>query len=202
MAASTCRRSESVRATKGETIPAPRSKPSSATYMANRSAAIVYHSSNMGELRADASRRHEWGRAMGDLAPNQEEEQDPQGQVEATEPHQREEHGARVDSGTRALRGPKQSVDEPGLSAELGGHPSGGVGDVGEWKREQEDPQHRPAVLETTPPAEQQSCEGDGREDRAESGHDVEGVVQELDVVGPDVLRERVEAWHIGVESP
>ena len=31
MAANTCRRSESVRATKGERIPAPKSKPSSAT---------------------------------------------------------------------------------------------------------------------------------------------------------------------------
>src|SRR5216684_4582575 len=76
MAASTCRRSESVRATKGERIPAPRSKPSSATYMANISAAIANHSSNMGALHAGPCDRPERPRTVGDLPSDQEEEQD------------------------------------------------------------------------------------------------------------------------------
>ena len=37
-------------------------------------------------------------------------------------------------------------------------------------------------------------------EDRAEPGHHVEGVVEQLDVVGPRVLGKRVEAAHVAVK--
>src|SRR5436190_6427705 len=120
--------------------------------MANRSAAIAYHTSNMRDLRAAACDRRERARAVGNLPPNQEEEKHAEHEIEAAESHERKEHGAGVNAGARPLRGPEETVDEPGLAAQLGGHPSGGVRDVWERKREQQDPQHGPIALETSPP--------------------------------------------------
>src|SRR5262245_44629729 len=117
MAASTCRRSESVRATRGESTPAPRSKPSSTTYRASISAAIPYHSSSMGGLRAGWLGRRQRPRAVGDLPPDQEEEENAEHQVESAESDEREQHGPGVDGGTASLGGPEQAVHEPGLTA-------------------------------------------------------------------------------------
>src|SRR6266852_5264149 len=189
MAASTCRRSESVRATKGERIPAPRSKPWSATYMANISAAIANHSSNMGALHAGPCDRPERPRTVGDLPSDQEEEQDAERQVEPAEAHEGEEDGPGMNGGARPLGGPEETVDQPGLAAQLGGHPADGVRDVRERKGEHDDPQHGSIGLEPASPGEQDGEESDRGEDGAEARHDVEGVVEELDVVGPDVRR-------------
>src|SRR5262245_12265003 len=105
--------------------------------MANISAAIAYHSSTMdGGLPAgvlDGSRRP---RAVSDLARDQEEEENAQRQVEPAKPDQREEHGPRVHGGTAARAGPEEPVHEPGLTAELGGDPPGGVRDVRQRKRD------------------------------------------------------------------
>src|SRR5262245_16584232 len=148
MAASTCRRSASVRATMGERIPAPRSKPSSATYMASISAAIAYHSSNMRGLRTGAAGGREGSGAVSDLTRDQEEEENAKYQIEPAEPDEGEEHGSRVHGGTTALVGPKQAVHEPGLTAELGGHPPDRVRNVGQGERQHEDPQHRTTPVE------------------------------------------------------
>src|SRR5258705_9634269 len=150
MAASTCRRSESVRATRGERIPAPRSKPSRKTYMASISAAIAYHSSNMGGLRA-GSFDGERPRAVSNLPADEEEEEDEKDQIEPAESHQGEQHGPGVDGGTAPRGGPEKTVDEPGLTAELGGHPPDGVRDVRQGKGEHENPQQRPSSLEPAP---------------------------------------------------
>src|SRR5215467_10453560 len=157
MAASTWRRSVSPRATKGETMPAPRSKPSSATYSANIIAAMAYQVSNMHGLPTAAPGRRQWRRAVGDLAPDQGEY-----------------HGPGVDSGARAMRGAEEAEDEPWLTADLGGHPPHSVGDVGQREGEHEDPQHGAAPLEPPDPPEQDGDERDRDEDGAQARHDVE----------------------------
>src|SRR5262252_967401 len=174
MAASTWRRSVSPRATKGETMPAPRSKPSSATYSANIIAAMAYQVSNMHGLPTAAPGRRQWRRAVGDLAPDQEQEQDTEEEVETGEADQGEDHGPGVDSGARAMRGAEEAEDEPWLTAELGGHPPHGVGDVGQGEGEHEDPQHGAAPLEPPDPPEQDGDERDRDEDGAQARHDVE----------------------------
>ena len=85
----------------------------------------------MHGLPAAASGRRQRRRAVRDLAPDQEEEQDTEGEVEAAEADEGEQHGPRRHGGARAVRGTEDAEDEPRLAAELGGHPPHGVGDVG-----------------------------------------------------------------------
>src|SRR5262245_35122252 len=202
MAPSTCRRSASVRATMGDRTPTPRSKPSSATYIASISAAIANHSSTMCGLCTSVAAGRERPGAVSDLTRDQEEEENAEHQIEPAEPDEGEEHGSRVNGGTAALAGPVEAVHEPGLTAELGGHPADGVCDIRERKREHEDPQHRPTPVEPVTPEERHGDESNYRENGAEAHHDVEGVIQELDVVGPDVWWERVEAANVGMDRP
>src|SRR5262245_53802922 len=149
--------------------------------MASRRAAIAYHSSNMESLRP-APGGWRGGRAVSDLPANEEEEEHAEREIEAAEPHQGEQDRASMHGGAGPLGRPEETVNQPGLTAQLGGQPPGGVRDVGEREREHQDPQHGPIAFETPLSVEQDSDEGDGELDRAEPGHDVEGVVQELDV--------------------
>src|SRR5262245_42335023 len=117
--------------------------------MANSNAAIAYHSSNMRNLSAVAHGRFYRSRAARDLTLDEEEEQHAEREVEAAEPHKREEHRAGVDAGARPLCGSEEAIDEPGLAAQLRGHPSRGVPDVREREREQQNPQHGPIALQS-----------------------------------------------------
>src|SRR5262249_27967982 len=148
---------------------------------------MAYHSSNMGGLLADPRGRGERTRTVGDLASDQVEEEDTQRQVEPAETHEGEEHGAGVDRGTGPLGGPEQTVDEPRLTTQLGGHPADGVRNVRERERDHENPQHGPVALEPAQPREQSRDESNRSEDGPDPGHDVEGVVEQLDIVGPDI---------------
>src|SRR4030095_9901352 len=109
---------------------------------------MTYQVSSMHGLPLAAPGRRQRRRAVSDLAPDQEQEQDAEGEIEAAETDQGEEHGPGVHGGARALRSAEEAEDEPGLTAELGGHPPHGVGDVGKREREHEDPQHGEAPLE------------------------------------------------------
>src|SRR5215813_2935343 len=122
--------------------------------MANMSAAIAYQSSIMDGLRAGWLEGPQRARAVSDLPHDQEEKENAEPEVEPAEPDQREEHGSRVHGGTAAGAGPEEAVHEPGLSAQLGGDPSCGVGDVRQRKRDHEDPQHEPMALEPSLPGE------------------------------------------------
>src|SRR5215471_2371543 len=117
---------------------------------------MAYHSSNMsGSLFRDPRGRGQWTRAVGDLASDQVEEEDAQRQVEPAEAHKGEEHGAGVDRGTGPLGGPEQTVDEPRLTTQLGGHPADSIRDVRERESDHENPQHGPVALESAQPREQ-----------------------------------------------
>ena len=144
-------------------------------------------------------------RAVRDLAADQEEEQQAEHEVQAGEADQREERRARVHaSGWRRSAVRMQAVDEPRLAPELGGHPAGGGGDVREREGEHQHPEHRPRSSRAGP--RQSSERGDAHqrdEQRAEAGHDVERVVEQLDVVGPVVLGELVRGpCTFAVERP
>jgi len=129
------------------------------------------------DLRAAACGRRERARPWRDLPPNQEEEKHAEHEIEAAESHERKEHGAGVNAGARPLRGPEETVDEPGLAASSAViHPA--VFAMYGAETEQQDPQHGPIALETSPPAEHDGDERDGDRGWCEPGHDVEGVVE------------------------
>src|SRR5262249_46468302 len=130
MAASTERRSPSVRATNRCRIPAPKSKPSSTTYTASISATIPYQTAitSVSSFARGGGRR----RAARDLAADEVEEQDSQHQVEAGEADGGEGHAAGAHRRGGSGGGALQAVDEPRLAAELRAHPAGGGCNVGE----------------------------------------------------------------------
>ena len=66
----------------------------------------------------------------------QREEEQAENEVETGEAQSGEERRAAVNRGRAALGSAHQAVDQPGLTAELGSQPSGGVGDIGKRKGE------------------------------------------------------------------
>ena len=139
---------------------------------------------------------------MGDLAPDEEQVKNAQDEIEAGETNQCEQDGAAIDNRAGALTCPEQAEDQPRLAAELRRHPPRSRGDVRKREGEHEHPEH-PSVLHQSIAqlgggGQQRECDHDG----AEAGHHVERVVEEFDVIGPDVLRKLVEARHVAVECP
>src|SRR5262249_40939610 len=134
------RSSPSLPATKWS-APAPRSNPSRTTYAVSMSATIANQISIM--------------RAPRDLAPDERQEEGAEHAVEPREADEREERGPRRHLGARGVRRAEQLVDDPRLPAELGGHPAGGVRDVGEGEREHERPEERPRGEETAAPEQE-----------------------------------------------
>src|SRR6266404_6452037 len=137
--AKTCRRSASVFATRRWIAPAPRSKPSSKTYtviiMATRQNQMVpMHSSicRDGDRRLAAQRIIGLGSVL-DLAIHEKQPEDAQHGIQAHESDQREPRIARAYPRRDSVRGAHQPIDEPGLTPELRGHPSCGIGNV--WLR-------------------------------------------------------------------
>src|SRR5690349_20607669 len=70
-------------------------------------------------------------------------------EVESGRSDQREQHRARADHVAESLLGSKQAVDQPRLAAQLARHPSRGVGDEWERKREHEHPEQPATRVET-----------------------------------------------------
>src|ERR1035438_3100692 len=81
-------------------------------------------------------------RSVFDFALNQEQKENAEHQVQSHKSQQRKDAVARRYIGRRALRGTQQSIDQPGLAADFGGDPSGGVGDVGQGQHQHQQPQH------------------------------------------------------------
>src|SRR5215216_3831211 len=88
---------------------------------------------------------------------------------------------------------------EPGLTAEFGGEPPGGVRDEREGHGEHQDPEHPAGAVQKTPPQQERGDDHDRYEDGPEADHDVVTVVEERDVLRPVLLREGVETLHLGV---
>ena len=58
------------------------------------------------------------------------------------------QHVAGDDVRGSAHGGAHQAVDQPGLAAEFGGHPAGGIGDVRQRNGKHQDPKHPARVVE------------------------------------------------------
>ena len=89
-----------------------------------------------------------------------------------------------------------QAVDEPGLAANFGGDPAGGVGDEWKGKRKHQNPERGRRIEERSAIELEGRKEQDRNEDRAEADHDVIAEIEERDIVGPEILRKFVEAFH------
>src|SRR3712207_2449728 len=184
--------------------PAPRSKPSRRTYMATISATQI--NQIVSTVPPSPSGRQVLGRLQSlrlgtvlHLAYHQHDVEEAHDEVHPREAYEREEHAPRGDEGRDALRGPEEAVGEPGLAPELGREPSGGVRDEGEGYGEHQDPEHPARLVEPPPPQEKGRQGHDPYKERPEADHDVVGVVEERDVVRPVLLREGLEALHLGV---
>src|SRR5208337_3579661 len=133
--------------------PAPRSKPSKRTYKAtmtatrqNQRVSIVGSLclNQCGGFRA----RHFFNLGpVFDFAIDEEEPEDGKQSVHAHETEQSEPGIARSNARRNAVNRAHDAVNEPGLAAEFGGHPPGGVGDVREGSAEHQEPKH-PAGFE------------------------------------------------------
>src|SRR5579864_6903957 len=91
-------------------------------------------------------------RSLFDLSAYQEEKQDSKHRVHTHESQQGEDPVASRDQLRIAIGGAHQRVHQPGLPAQFGGHPSSGIGDVGEWQREEQYPEHPSARKEPAAP--------------------------------------------------
>src|SRR5438270_13219874 len=134
----TVRRSWSVLAMNRCRMPAPRSKPSRTTYAVIMIATSQNHMKSIRRflLRyrdriACIDRRFMLcDRAMSDFAIDQHQKQNRQHGVKSHEAEQRKQSIAGMNVFRVALAGAHQSIDKPGLAANFGDHPSGGIGDL------------------------------------------------------------------------
>src|ERR1017187_9283809 len=164
-------------------MPTPRSKPSSTTYAVSINATIQNQRVpiTIGSLGGERLRL---GCMVGRERPGLNvvvDEDDPQQRehrVHAEEAEQREQAVARVYMRGSSLRGADESVDEPWLAADFGGHPTGGGSDVGQRPTEQDAPQDPARGVKFAAP-EQERCNRHQRaEPRAQPDHDVVAVEQ------------------------
>src|SRR6267142_6148086 len=159
----TARRSWSVLAMNRCRTPAPRSNPSSTTYAVIM---IATSQNQMKSIRRFLLRYRDriagidgvngCGRAMRDLAIDQNEKQDCQHGVKSHEAEQGKQSVAGMDVFRIARAGAHESIDQPGLAANFGGHPAGGVGDIRQRQAEHDDPEYPARFIQL--PAPQQEC--------------------------------------------
>ena len=135
-----------------------------------------------------------------DLAADEIQIQEAEDEVESRHPDQREQHVSGADDVAVAVLGAEQSVDQPRLAAELCRHPAGRVRDEGKREGQHQHPEERVTRLQASAEALEVGQPHQRDEDRAQAGHDVKGVVEELDVGGPGLRRKRIQAAHIAVE--
>src|SRR5690348_3145962 len=90
-----------------------------------------------------------------DLVRDEEQEENAEHEIKTCKPDQREERVAGVNVRARALCRSQETVNEPWLSSELRGHPSGRRRDVRKWKREHQHPERGPRRLESSAPLEE-----------------------------------------------
>src|SRR5216684_1574095 len=117
-------------------------------------------------------------RSKFDFAINQEQPQNPQNRVHPHEANQREPRIARADARRDAARSAHQSVDQPGLPPEFGGHPSGGVRNVGKRNAEHQQPVYPARVIQFSSPEQQRSQNHHYDEDRSKPDHYVITVIE------------------------
>ena len=94
-----------------------------------------------------------------------------------------------------------QAIDQPGLAADLGRDPTRRVGDIGKRRGQHQQPQHLRARKQTAAPQVERGKRHHGDEDGAQPHHDVIAEIEQRNVVGPAILRKRVEALHLGLPA-
>ena len=150
--------------------------------------------------RRRRGRRMVGGGAVRDLAHDQVQEQAAEHDVDAGEPQQGEDRLAAVHQVAGAVAGAHEPVDEPRLASQLRGHPARRGGDVGEGKGQHQNPQQPARLVEPPAPDEIRRQHHERDEDGPEPHHDVEAVVEELDVGRPVLARELRQPLHVAVE--
>src|SRR5262249_35004257 len=123
--------------------------------------------------------------SVTDLATDQNQKQQTEHKIEVDEADQSEHRVAAADYSAIAVRRVKETVDQPGLASQLRRHPPQRVGEVGKWEREHQHPEQPAAGFQS---AAQILDSGIGHQDdknRPERDHEVKGVIEQLDVVGP-----------------
>src|SRR5437660_5457993 len=127
--------------------PAPRSNPSSSTYMLNMKHTSTNHSVSMGGPSSNGEHRRATLRLAGSAGHFLEHDHQPQNGhdgIHTGESDQREQNVARGQQGGRTVGGAQQSVGDPRLSSDFCREPAGGVGDKRKRSSQQQEPQ-RPA---------------------------------------------------------
>src|SRR5438477_402370 len=79
-------------------------------------------------------------RALRDDVMNEKEKQNSQNRVQAHEAEECKQAVARMNVFGITVGSPHEAIDQPRLPAELGGHPARCVGDMRQWKAQQENP--------------------------------------------------------------
>src|SRR6266478_7234532 len=69
-------------------------------------------------------------RPVADLTTDQKEKEQTENKIETTKPNKREDNVAVTHDFAVSIARPKEAVDQPGLPAQFGRHPSQCVGDV------------------------------------------------------------------------
>ena len=138
--------------------------------------------------------------AMRNFTPDEEEEEQAEDKIKADPADEREDDVAVGHHFAVAVARVENAVNDPRLAAELGGHPAERVGDVGKRKRQHQHPEQGAVGVELAAPALEGRAGHDEDEDRAQRDHEVERVVEELDVVGPQVGIIFVEPVHVALE--
>ena len=89
---------------------------------------------------------------VADLATDQAEKEQTEHKIEAGEADQREDRVAAAHYFAVAIARAKQSVDQPRLASQFGGHPTQSVGDVGKGKRQHQHPEQPGAGFQSAAP--------------------------------------------------
>src|ERR1039457_645275 len=127
-------------------MPAPRSKPSSTTYMAIMTATRQNQVVSMSEPFRNAFR------SFVDCAIDQEQKENREDGVDSHEADQREKGVAGGDVRGDAGRGAHDAINQPRLAAHFGGDPSGGGRDVGKRQHQQQKPKTGGGTVERAAP--------------------------------------------------
>ena len=128
-------------------------------------------------------------RPMLDLAQHQEQEQHGKHGVHPQEAQEAEPAVACRHHLGVAVHGAQQAVNQPGLAAKFGRHPAGGVGDVGQRETAAAGSRASSARCRAgSRHSRNAAIDGHRDEDRPQPDHDVVGVIEQRNVVGPVLL--------------
>src|SRR5262249_50876331 len=126
--------------------------------------------------------------SVTDLATDQSQKQQTEHKIEAGEADQGEHRVAATDYSAITVRRAKETVDQPGLASQLRRHPSQSVGDVGKGEREHQHPEQPAAGFQSAAQVLDSGIAHQEDKNRPERDHEMKGVIEQLDVVGPRFL--------------